>query len=39
MCISKVVSGTPVGIFIHVEEGQKCVLAFKDRLPLELADC
>lgn len=30
-------SGTPVGISIHVWEGQKGMLAFKDRLPLESA--
>lgn len=30
-------SGTPVYISIHVWKGQKGVLAFKDRLPLELA--
>lgn len=33
----KIVSGTPVDISIHVWEGQKGVLAFKDWLPLELA--
>lgn len=36
-CLSKVLSGTPVGISTRVWEGQKGVLAFKDRLPLEIA--